>query len=87
MTDRGRRIEIRRQRADDRRRTKDVRIQKSQAGMWKDECGRGKYSISDNRMDNGKICVDDKIKNGYLPLKNRHSNIPPFHFSMITARP
>ena len=82
----GQKSEERIQRADDRRRTKDVRIQKSQAGMWKDECGRGKYSISDNRMDNGKICVDDKIKNGYLALKNQHSNIPPFHFSMIGAR-
>jgi hypothetical protein len=33
----------------------------------------------------GKIYIDDKIKNGYLPLKNQHSNIPPFHFSMIGA--
>ena len=30
----------------------DVRIQKSQAGMWKDECGRGKYSISNFRFGN-----------------------------------
>ena len=55
---------------------------------WKSECGpegMGKYLISDFGMENGKIRVDDKIKNGYLPLKNRHSNIPPFHFSMIAA--
>ena len=55
------------------------------AGSRNTECGRGKYSISDCGMDHGKICVDDKIKNGYLPLKNQHSNIPPFHFSMIGA--
>ena len=46
---------------------------------------RGNGEIFDFGMENGKIRVDDKIKNGYLPLKNRHSNIPPFHFSMIAA--
>ena len=65
---------------------RDQKTEDREYGIGKSECGRGKYSISDNRMDNGKICVDDKIKNGYLPLKNRHSNIPPFHFSMIGAR-
>jgi hypothetical protein len=64
-----------------------------EVGSWnaecergKDACGRGKYSISDCGMDKAKICVDDKIINSYLPLKNQHSNIPPFHFSMIGAR-
>jgi hypothetical protein len=36
---------------------------------WKSECGpegMGKYLISDFGMENGKIRVDDKIKNGYL---------------------
>jgi hypothetical protein len=62
-----------------------VRIHKSQAGMWQDECERGKYSISDCGLENGEIGVDDKIKNGYLALENQHSSIPPFHFSMIAA--
>jgi hypothetical protein len=38
------------------------------------------------RWVDGKICVDDKTNNGYLPFKNQHSSIPPFHYSMIGAR-
>jgi hypothetical protein len=34
----------------------------------------------------GKICLKDKIKNGFLPFKNQHSNMPPFHYSMVGAR-
>ena len=78
----------RRQRTNDRGQISEDRCQKSGGGgqrMRNSEGGRGKYSISDCGTDNGKICVDDKIKNGYLPLKNQHSNIPPFHFSMIGA--
>jgi hypothetical protein len=28
---------------------------------------------------NGKICVEDKIKNGQYPFKNQPSSIPVFH--------
>jgi len=28
---------------------------------------------------NGKMCVDDKIKNGKYPFKNQPSSIPLFH--------
>jgi hypothetical protein len=34
----------------------------------------------------GKIFVDGKIKNEYLPYKNQHSSTPPFHYSMVGAR-
>jgi len=34
----------------------------------------------------GKIFLDGKIKNEYLPFKNQHSSIPPFHYSMVGAR-
>jgi hypothetical protein len=37
------------------------------------------------RVD-GKIFVDEKIINEYLPFKNQHSSIPPFHYSMVGAR-
>jgi hypothetical protein len=30
---------------------------------------------------NGKICVEDKIKNGDHPFKNQPSSIPLFHYS------
>jgi len=31
----------------------------------------------------GKICVDEKIKNGYSPFENQHSSLPLFHYSMV----
>ena len=34
----------------------------------------------------GKIFLDGKIKNEYLPFKKQHSSIPPFHYSMVGAR-
>jgi hypothetical protein len=43
------------------------------------------YGIMQCWVD-GKICVDGKIKNGYLPFKNQHSRIPPFHYSMAGTR-
>jgi hypothetical protein len=34
---------------------------------------------------NDKICVEDKIKNGYYPFKNQPSSIPLFHCSIFEA--
>jgi len=34
---------------------------------------------------NGKICVDDKIKNGKYPFINQPSSIPLFHYSIFEA--
>jgi len=31
---------------------------------------------------NGKICVEDKTKNGSYPSKNQYSIIPTFHYSI-----
>jgi hypothetical protein len=34
---------------------------------------------------NGKICVDDKIKNGKYPFINQPSSIPLCHYSIFEA--
>ena len=32
---------------------------------------------------NGKICVDDKIKTGEYPFKNKSSSLPTFQYSIF----
>jgi hypothetical protein len=39
--------------------------------------GRMRYWV------NGKICVEDKIKNGEYPFKNQPCSIPVFHYSIF----